>query len=87
MQLGDHLKRKGITPKAFAKRVKKNPRTVYRWLDGTRPPTRVQTLKEIEEATDGDVTIADWLALRPVKTRRKRGRPRSSPPSDQRSAA
>lgn len=58
MKLSVYLKRKKMTPAAFARLVGVAPLTVHRWLKGERFPLR--HLAEIKSATGGSVTANDF---------------------------
>jgi len=49
---------KSQTPESLAKRCKVNPSTIYRILKGTVP--RLETIKAIEQGTNGFVSQSDW---------------------------
>ena len=60
MTLAEHLRRTGETPIEFGQRLgAKSPATVYRYLNGTRRPSR-RMLFKIAELTDNAVTANDW---------------------------
>jgi DNA-binding transcriptional regulator YdaS (Cro superfamily) len=76
MKLREHLiavkrpdQRIGDVITAFAKRIKKHPKTVRKYFDGTRRP-RLEEIPLIERETDGQVTFKDWMHPASKETRR-----------------
>lgn len=76
MKLDRYLKRKKITPEAFAVLIEVHPTTVYRFLQGLSFP-KSGNLKRITEVTAGSVTPNDFVNVtRPPASPTRRGRPR-----------
>jgi hypothetical protein len=59
MKLADWMYEQGFTPTRVRKLLAVNRSTVWRWLDGSRMPSRAK-IAEIEAVTGGLVTAADW---------------------------
>lgn len=87
MLLRDWLTKNGLTHLEFARTIRKSKTAMGHWCTGARVP-RHETIKEIDTATDGDVTYQDHLSakreydLRKIvnKMRKKRGdKPRLMP--------
>lgn len=60
MKLDDYLNKHGITEAAFAALIGVNQSSVNRMRKGLIRPD-ISTLKRIVEATDGNVTLDDFL--------------------------
>jgi hypothetical protein len=54
----------------FAKKVKKHPESIRRWLNGVRTPRDPKTLGQISKASDGVVTANDIMEGAAKKRRR-----------------
>jgi hypothetical protein len=78
MKLDRYLKRKKMTPEAFAVLIEVHPTTVYRFLQGLSFP-KSGNLKRIAAVTEGSVTANDFVNVaRPPPDPNGRGRPRKS---------
>jgi len=62
MQLFEWLPANGVSQRAFAPRINVSQPTLSRYLKGITVPNAITTAK-IEEATGGEVTMADWVTL------------------------
>lgn len=65
MKLGDWIKDRKMTLEAFGHVVSADKSTVSRWVDGTVVP-RPSKMREITEATGGEVTANDFMAVVPA---------------------
>ena len=74
MQLNDFLKLNTIRIKDFAASVMLAATTVYKYVDGTRKPTKKEILQRIYAATSGQVTANDFYEL-PTKPKRHGSQP------------
>lgn len=78
MKLERYLKRKKITPEAFAVLIDVHPTTIYRFLQGLSFP-KSSNLRRIQHATSGSVTANDFINItRPPADPNGRGRPRKT---------
>lgn len=59
MKLKRYLDTKGIKIKHFAMILEVDPSHLSRWITGKVMP-RVETIKKIEQLTEGNVTVIDW---------------------------
>ena len=76
MKLDRYLKRKKMTPEAFAALIEVHPTTVYRFIQGLSFP-KSGNLKKIAEVTGGSVTPNDFVNVtRPPPNPSRKGRPR-----------
>ena len=81
MRLNDWMQRKGVSAPEFAEKLKIEVRSVFRYLDGTRMPSRAK-MQEINTLTGGMVTANDFHGLegnkdgKAVHGRRRGTRPR-----------
>lgn len=66
MKLRTYLGIKGLSQRAFAKRLDVKPITVWRWCHGHRLPDRA-SMQRIFEATGGQVSANDFYDLQPRK--------------------
>jgi transcriptional regulator with XRE-family HTH domain len=86
MKLDRWLKRKKMTPEAFAALIEVHETTVYRFLQGLVFP-KSGNLRKIAEVTDGAVQANDFLNVRrPPPDGSGRGRPRKDPTDEIREA-
>lgn len=60
MKLRDWLQSNRITYEAFAAKIGADKSQVWRWANDERVPTLPQAA-EIRAATDGAVTLEDWV--------------------------
>jgi transcriptional regulator with XRE-family HTH domain len=60
MKFGAYLKREKITTTDFAARIGVTHASVVRYVHGQRTP-RIQVIDRIERATNGEVTMKDFL--------------------------
>lgn len=58
MRLDAYLNARGITPAAFARKLKVSRQSVHGYLDGSEPLMKMA--RKIEKVTDGEVTLYDW---------------------------
>jgi transcriptional regulator with XRE-family HTH domain len=78
MRLDRYLKRRKITPEAFAGSIGVHPTTIYRFLQGLSFP-KSSNLKRIAAATEGKVQANDFMDVeRPPAAPGGRGRPRKN---------
>lgn len=61
MTLGQYLKKHGITPAEFGRRISRSRAAVSRYVADERIPDR-ETMAKIVEATKGAVTANDFYA-------------------------
>lgn len=63
MTLSEYLTQKELTQSAFAASINVSSEAVNQWLKGKRFP-RPESIRDIERATDGAVSAADWYATK-----------------------
>jgi transcriptional regulator with XRE-family HTH domain len=71
MKLAAYLKRKKMRPSRFAEKVGVPASTILRILAGQRTP-RLETILMIEEATENEVTLGDFIKERKERPSRSR---------------
>lgn len=64
MRLKEFLSQTGSDVRSFAQRINRPYVTVYRYVEGSRIPTR-PIMAEITEATNGQVTANDFFLPTP----------------------
>lgn len=69
MRLSVYLKRRSLSPEAFADLVGLHPTTVYRLLAGSFP--KRTTIKKVVAATNGEITAKDMIAGAEIQVARK----------------
>ena len=67
MNLGQYLAEEKIKPASFAATLGVPASTVARWVSRARVP-RLEWLAKIEEATKGQVTASDFMAVQQTYT-------------------
>lgn len=61
MKLNDYLHKNRIRAIAFAKVVQVSPSAVCSWINHEKMPGKIETLRRIAAATNGQVTANDWV--------------------------